>query len=89
VNVNELENIIEEYKKFKDELIKIRQLERKKVVIARAILDDESLICDLINCFVKLKNKNIIEKKEYDSYMNKLQKMFAKQGLYFIKPFGR
>lgn len=87
MNVYQLENIIEEHGKMKQELARLQEIEHKKHVFARAILDEESIVTDLIRCIVKLKNSKIINQNEYEVIMDKLHLQYAERGLFFIKPF--
>jgi hypothetical protein len=87
MNVYELENIIEEHGKMKKELARRQALEHQKAIMARSILDDESLIYDLIKCIQKLESNNILTKIEATTCMDMLHEKFASKGIYFVKPF--
>lgn len=89
MNVYQLENIIEEHAKMKKELARRQEIEHQKAVAARTMLDDESLVYDLVKCVQKLRANSIITEKESEAFIEELRIKFAKRGIHFVKPFGR
>lgn len=89
MNIYELERIVEEHRSMKQELDRQRELLHKKAIIARAIVDDEGLVYDLIKCIQKLRCNGILTEKESDIYLEELKIKFAKRGIHFVKPFSK